>query len=826
VIATAGLFLTALLPCPQSRQEVTLTRLPSTVRLGEVISATLRIETRQRVGEPKIPKVDGLRIAVGGKSTGSNMSIINGRQTVSYEVSYPIQLVGLRLGKFKIPPIEIVVGDKTYKTRERSLEVVKNITGANFGSLAIVPSSRRVYVHEPIRFDIECAIDASLELVSGRAGNGAQYYAVQLEAEWLTKMDGGEAIHVPDTDTDRLVNVVLNQTLQPSDVSVARGEGGKSVRVFRYHKSVLPTRAGVHKLVAPIMRFNVLQGVERDVFGFPTRGQKEYIVAEKPLEIEVLPLPTEGRPDPFYGGVGRFTIAAAFDKRTVNVGGSVKLILTIAGTGNMEHLRVPELADLPGFHRLGKIENRTRRSVVVTYDLAPKTVEVGRVASIEWNYFDTTPGVEKYVAVETDELTIDVRARVGEESLPDLPGERAKAVEEGVDDIFDVKLSSGAVRLAPPPETGMALLTSLLPWVVGVLGMFFWRARRRAMADMQGRRARGALRKFEAAVGGGAEPLDALVAYLADRLGCEPAAVIGPDLADRLRTVGIGDPCATQAQSLVDQGVATRYGGSGDLDRDLVIATVRALERGEPVASAITGLLLAAVLCGGLVGDIDAQGDAAAPTAAETAYRARDFVAAAALFREAADAGDRRAAYNLGNCLFRQGLFARALAAYEKARLAMPRDPELLANIRLVRERLSLGTAEGEAFAQTIATIRESYTPRERFWLCLLGNVIAAALVCFGGRRLRILGIILAIPALILVVEVAVLQPARPAKGIIVAPMTAMRAEPSADLEPIKKLHSGVAVEVLGSSPNSTWTQVRIDGRKGFVPAAALIVVD
>ena len=43
---------------------------------------------------------------------------------------------------------------------------------------------------------------------------------------------------------------------------------------------------------------------------------------------------------------------------------------------------------------------------------------------------------------------------------------------------------------------------------------------------------------------------------------------------------------------------------------------------------------------------------------------------------------------------------------------------------------------------------------------------LAAALICFGGRRLRILGLVVALPAVLLVLEVAVLLPNRPPRGI------------------------------------------------------------
>ena len=811
---------------PQDPPEgVTITGLPSTVRLQEVVRATLRVESRRQSERPIIPEVDGLQILLGTPTRRQSMSSINGRQTISVSLDYPLELRTRRVGKFTIPSIKVKIGDKFFTTRRRVIEVVKDITGKNFGDLKVTPSRVRAYVHEPIRFDVECSIDSQLELAIGSSTQGVRFHAVYVEADWLSKMDGAEFQSGLDVDTDDPEYIVLNNSLQPADVS--RNRDGKAYRMFRYHKTVLPTTPGKKTLAAPAMRFTVLSGVRRDRFSvFATRAQKDYMVYGTALELEILPLPVAGRPNPFYGGVGRFTIGARLDKTSVKVGGSVKLILTISGEGNTQYLQVPELDDIAGFHRLGKIENRTADKVEITYDLTPKTGTVTQLPAIAWNYFDTTPGVEKYVSVQTDPLAIDVRALTGEESLPSLPGAKPSAVEPGVDDIFDVKL--GADRepavLAGSPGRALALVAAFLPWLLAGFGLFFVRARKRSLADVAGRRARGAWRRFQKALNDGNEPLDGLVDYLADRLGCEPAAVIGPDLEDRLVAAGIDAAQAKQVRELVDAGIAARYGGGGGADKPSVMAVVQSLER-TSVTGAL-GLVLACLLLGAAASPAQRQTTPAQQqlSAPEQAYRDRDYVAAAAGFRAALAAGDRRAAYNLGNSLFRQGRYAEALVAYEKARLALPRDEELLANIRLVRERLDLGTAEGEAFVQTLANMRDSFTARERFWLCVLCNALAAGLLFFGGRRLRILGIVAAVPALLLVVEIGFLAPNRPPKGIVISPQAALRSEPSADLAPLMTIRAGVAVDVLGSS--SGWTVVRARGRKGWLPADAVAKIE
>lgn len=800
----------------QKKPQIVLTGLPSVARVGERIDAQIRIESDAAVTPPVFDEVEGLQIQIGNGSLMRSQSIVNGVSSSSVSTAFRILILPRQKGKLSFPALRFAVGGTSYTTKPRAIEIVANVTGRNFGRVVVKPSRRKVYVHEPLRIEFECELDAKLELVSDRAGNGQRYLHVQWEVDWLAEgqLDGGQVMEVPETVSDQLVNLVLNRRLQSADVATTTREG-KTLRLFKFQKSILPTRSGKRRLSAPLLRFTALAGTRQTVFG-PQRSSKEFVLPSEPIEIEVLPLPKAGRPAPFYGAVGRFAISAAFDKSVVDVGGSIKLLLTITGEGNMEHLRVPELDDLAGLHRLGKIEKRQKDQVVVTYDMAPQTAELTKVDGLNWNYFDTSTG--KYVAVQTDPLPLTVRAIAGEKSLVDLPGERKNAVEAGVDDIFDVKLVTGpSLALTPPPSSGSALLFALLPWLVCVLGMFFWRARRRSLADVDGRRAKGAARKFQQAVSDGDAPLDAFVAYLADRLGCESAAVIGTDLTDRLQARAVGQDLATRIQSVVDAGVAARYGGGGGVDAQAVSALVDEMERtGSSGAMGLALVLLVAALFGT---PANAQADPGAD------YRKGDYSAAEQGFRAAAERGDRRAYYNLGNALFRQGKYARALAAYESARLAMPRDVELLANIALVEQRLDLGSVEGEAFAQSLMALRDSLTPHERLWLCVLLNALAAAFVCFGERRLRIVGFVVAVPALVILVEVGFLSANRAPAGVVVEPKVDLRAEPRADLEALKSLRAGVRVEVLTAGTTAKWLQVRVDGRRGYVPSSAVDVV-
>lgn len=816
-LAATVLGFTLVLGMPQGGEERLVVEgpEPAVVRLGEAARVWLRVDTRKNPPPPTVPVVDGLRIQLLSGGTEEHRSLVNGRQTYRRSVKYVLNVQPLAVGKFTIPPFEVDLGTSKEKTQPIQIEAAKDIVGARYAFLEVTASRQRVYVHEPIRFRLDYGVDKRLTLANQRAGNRV-VPGVLLDAEWLDRIEGLEPIQGPELKEGVWLGLNGQPVAVAYDPSLERD--GQVYNGFRLSRSFLPTRAGTFQLDAPVLSYTVIkkESLNRR-FGFPfDREETQTLyVYSKPVTFDVVDLPEAGRPESFYNAVGRFQVEAALDKQKVTVGESVKLTLTIGGSGNMEFLEVPELKDLPGFHTLGKIEKRDQEKVVVTYDLTPKTVTLENVPAIEWSYFDTTPGVERYQTIRTQPLPLTVLPLQGRATLPPLPDSEDKAVEMGVDDIYDMK-PAVPLRLPAPPSPVAGLLAGLLPWLLLVVAALLLGWVRRRRADVAGQRARGAARRFERALQDNSDPHAALVDYLADRLACEPAAVIGPDLWDRLRAAGVDDPLARTVEAQVEAGVSARYAGAegtSPTDANTVRVLVQRLEATtiRPLAVALVVVLL----LGPLVAQDQDPG--------ESAYRRGDYGTATARFQERATAGDRQAAYNLGNSLYRQGRFAEALWAYEQARLAMPRDPQLLFNIRLTRQRLDLVEGESEPFLDTLAQVRDRFTPWERLWLCTGLNLVAAALVLLGGRRLRAVGILLALPALLALLEVSWWGPARPPTGIVTVPRTALRSEPKVELEALMTLRAGVAVAVLQEGP--AWTRVRLRDREGYLPNDSLQVV-
>ncbi len=786
---------------------------PAVVRLTESSVVNLLIYTERRPKPPELPKVDGLLLKLGTPSFREVRGFANGKWSHSRTVSYPLHITPQREGRFTIPAFPVSTGAGTQQTKAIVIEAVRDIKGGEYAFLNVSLNRSRVYVHEPIRITVEFGVDNSFSIPSRTTTHKrklVEYHEVEVRAHWLSEMDGARNLLEEDPDPD--MYLLLNETLQPVRFEKDYRRGGRSYYKFRFEKSFLPTRVGKKDLGAPVLRYAVVRN---------RRQSEVFHVYGKPLQLEVLPLPEAGRPHDYSGAVGQFKLQAELDRQQVKVGESVKLKLRILGAGNNEFYRVPELEDVPGFHVLGEIEERSSVEVEVIYDLTPKTADVSSVPSIKWNYFDTQEGQEVYKELHSPELPLKVIPLENAEALAMPEGEELAALEPGVDDIFDMKplrgAASGSNKALPAPW--LSALLALCPWALFAFLGFSLRRYRIRRADSTGQRRRSALGRFHKQMAAQAEPLAALLTYLADRLDCAEAAVISPDLDDRLRRCGVAAELADETMRMVESGVSARYGGGGGLHAAQVEAQVGQLEKAA-ASKVLPALLFFLLLTPGWAQDADL---AAQTTQAAREYRAGNYPVAAQIYQELADVGNPRAQYNLGNCFYRQGQFAQALAAYERARLVMPRDPELRANRALVRLKLGVGDAQAESILDTLVKLRDSLTQTESFWLCLLLNVAAAACLFLGGRAWRWFGLVLALPAVLLILEIGHFGPARPPQGVVLQHKVALRAEPNASLSALMKISQGVSLQVLGEGPS--WLQVQVADRRGYLPKASVAII-
>ncbi len=800
---------------------------PATVVLGSSARVDLVVEGRGGNPDvPKPPKVAGLDIRVAGPSRQSFTSITPQGMVEQVTTTYQLVLTPQREGTFTVPAFSLRTGSREQTVAAMQLTAVKELRGAERGYLQVKLEKQRVYVHEPVRVRVEFGVDASLRAVQDVAQDRTRYVDFEVQAPWISQLEGAEPIEEP-APAGESVPVVLNRMLQTAEYDSSVPRGNQTFHGFAFQKSFLPTRPGKWTLDAPMLRYHVQVTEGRQtMFGERVGAQTQnFYVYGEPIALEVLPIPEAGRPQPYYGAVGRFQMKATIDRDTVKVGNSIKLALEITGSGNFEFCRIPDLSSFEqkGLHLLGQTEQRKADRLVVTYDLTPLSADVKEIPSVAWNWFDTTPGKEQFLESKTAAMPITVEPLAQGEALEALPEAAKKTVTPGVDDIFDLADPIGEPMRAVPLAATWAWLAALSPWAALGLGAAFAAVRRRRLADPGRARAAGASKTFERTLGAGGEAAAALLDYLAARMDVNSAALVGADLAERLRRHGVEDALAGEVAQAVERGTAARYGGGVSLSAADARAIVARLERSglrrATVASTVArSSLVAFAMC--FAGAAHAQSDVG-----YAAWRAGDYAKAEAAFAKALETeDDRRLHFALGNCRYRLGDLAGARHAYECARLGMPRDPELLANLALVKRKLELDEG-GEPFLAALAAVRDRFSPRELAWICF--GLMAASAGCFAlsrrQRALRWLGWMLLAHGALVATELLWLAPLRPQRAIALSTIE-LTAEPRSGMAAVATVAAGAEL-ALRSGTGGEFVRVVAGERSGYAPRAKVGVV-
>lgn len=197
---------------------------------------------------------------------------------------------------------------------------------------------------------------------------------------------------------------------------------------------------------------------------------------------------------------------------------------------------------------------------------------------------------------------------------------------------------------------------------------------------------------------------------------------------------------------------------------------------------------------------------------ADSHYRDGEYEQALELYDKAlqqagADRGSLH--YNLGNCAYRLERYPQALYQYRCAELYMPHNGDLMANLRLARDKLGIQPVEIESFTGLLLAMVDWFTAGEL--LILISLLESVGLVGFVLMRGNSSGRVV----MILVVLLALLLAARlikteyysgPQKGMVLATQVALRAEPHRSVPVLFELRAGESLQVAEQSER--WARV------------------
>lgn len=395
---------------------------PGRIKLGE--SAVIRVTSLDGyLDSVPLPTVPGLTFEVLGRSQG--LEFVNGK---SIPASYIIIRVTPQfLGVFTIPGLTPksptigleVVGDNApnpYAWRSQKpaaqpppmskAPVPKGIQmkagGAAFIQLVI--PTRPVYVGESVPVDIELGIRPGI----------------------VTSLNGLPALNGGDFTLNNLSKEPLrrNQVIE-----------GSPFLVMTWHSALAAVKPGDFSLSVdtPISVKLDTQSAEDRAFaarlGWPFSqilyngiAPKDVTIASPASELQVLSLPTEGRPKDFSGAVGDFQVSSDTSATHVAEGDPLTLRLHISGAGNFDRV------DAPMFDHLDHWKTYPAKSSFKPSDAAgykgEKVFEQPLIAALpgeqsipglQFSYFN--PNTRKYERAQTQPIKVMVGGSLADNSL-------------------------------------------------------------------------------------------------------------------------------------------------------------------------------------------------------------------------------------------------------------------------------------------------------------------------------------------------------------------------------------------------------------------------
>jgi hypothetical protein len=144
---------------------------------------------------------------------------------------------------------------------------------------------------------------------------------------------------------------------------------------------------------------------------FKQMAPREASIESQPVKITVVPLPLDGRPASFSGGLGDFTVSSAIDKTQVRANEAITLTIKVEGRGNVAAVGEPKIqwpANVEVYDTKSSAKTAKGGIGAKTFEilLIPRTPGEVTLPSAEFSFFD--PVKKKYVTRSTESVKITV----------------------------------------------------------------------------------------------------------------------------------------------------------------------------------------------------------------------------------------------------------------------------------------------------------------------------------------------------------------------------------------------------------------------------------
>lgn len=409
--------------------------------VNEQINMMITIKgTSTNVMHPRIPTLKAFETYYTGRA--SNFTFINGRSESTTTFSYVF--VPKVPGKFTIPPVEVEVNGRLFRSTPVEIEVFEGSGQQQVPPRPQFPQNPQAAAPVSTPYAAQAAAGpqpqaaASVPVTSEGSGDSNIFIRVTADkrevypneqilltyniyTRYDTRYEGFE--EEPSTSGFWVEEFPLGKELEKSVVQIG---GRRYISATIRRIAIFPTAPGSYDITPGSVRATVKEDrTTRSMFDdffedsffsgsdfFAQRLEKR--LSAPPLHIEVKPLPEEGKPVDFSGLVGNFTIKSSLDKRTVKQSEPIIMTIVVEGDGNIETLEKPQLADLPKFKvrdsgastQLLPSKNVVRGRKTFEVILIPQEAGDFTIPPVSFNFFN--PSTRRYIEQKTGQFNVKV----------------------------------------------------------------------------------------------------------------------------------------------------------------------------------------------------------------------------------------------------------------------------------------------------------------------------------------------------------------------------------------------------------------------------------
>ena len=196
--------------------------------------------------------------------------------------------------------------------------------------------------------------------------------------------------------------------------------GGMTFVAREEERALFPTHAGVFEIPEASLRCTI-RGRGPD----PARSE---IIRVPPVQVRIVPPPTQGRPDDFAGAVGPLWVQTSIGAQEIHLGESLSVSILLRGAGNLWDLPSPlreDAFDAEVFFRPSETDVEAGDQLYLRryfrFDLVPHEIGPLRIPAVRLPYYDPRTG--QYAVAEAASVTVNVLPRAGtDDSSARRPG--------------------------------------------------------------------------------------------------------------------------------------------------------------------------------------------------------------------------------------------------------------------------------------------------------------------------------------------------------------------------------------------------------------------